>query len=43
MAPWFEEQCKEAKYNYKQLKRTHGKKQAIVKEAYKEYKTICKK
>jgi hypothetical protein len=43
LAPWFEEQCKTARQKYRRLKRAHGKKHAVVKAAYHEYKTTCKK
>jgi hypothetical protein len=43
MAPWFEESCKEARKKYRELKRAHGKKHAVVRAAFVEYKTTCKK
>ena len=43
LAPWFEDSCKEARQQYRQLKRVHRKKHVLVKTAYQEYKTICKK
>ena len=43
LAPWFEESCKEAKQQYRQLKRNKGKKHPLVRAAYQEYKNKCRK
>jgi hypothetical protein len=43
LAPWFEESCKQAKYQYKQSKRQHGKKHADTKQAYVKFKESCRR
>jgi hypothetical protein len=42
LAPWFSAICKDARRNYKQQKRQYGKKHGKTKEAYKEFRRICK-
>jgi hypothetical protein len=41
MAPWYNEECKEAKKRCKKCRQIYGSTSIIAKEAYKEYKKCC--
>ena len=43
MAPWYDEDCKKTKLNYKIIKRRHGKRHTATKTAYQTFKDTCKK
>jgi hypothetical protein len=43
LAPWYNDTCKEAKREYKKVKRRKGRKHANTKTAYTTFKDTCKK
>jgi DNA transposition AAA+ family ATPase len=43
MAPWFNAVCREARREYKAVKREHGKKHTRTREAYQHFKKVCKR
>lgn len=42
LAPWYEDTCKRAKYEYKKSKRKHGHNHVLTKQAYTKFKEQCR-
>lgn len=41
LAPWFTEECRQCKVDYKSAVKLHGRASDIAKEAYKKFRHAC--